>query len=102
MAETRKAGARPAFRSKPVLHCLCRQDSAFQRGELVQELLGLRAAFLILGIGEVFPRLLDERLPRYEGIASEYGYSVTSDEVAAVEDEAGFLRLVEQALERGS
>ena len=50
----------------------------------------------------VFPRLLEERMPRYEKIAREHGYTVTSEEVASVADEAGLLRLVEAAVERGS
>ncbi len=49
----------------------------------------------------VFPRLFYARIPRYERIAAEYGYTVTSDELASVRDEASFLRLVEQAIERG-
>lgn len=49
----------------------------------------------------VFPRLFYARIPRYERIAAEYGYTVTTDELATVRDAAGFLRLVEQAIERG-
>ncbi|MBK9132549.1 MAG: ATPase [Gammaproteobacteria bacterium] len=49
----------------------------------------------------VFPRLFYARIPRYERIAAEYGYTVTTDELATVRDAAGFLRLVEQAVERG-
>lgn len=47
-----------------------------------------------------FPRLFYSRLPRYEAVAAEYGYSVTSEEVAAVKDEADFVDLVVAAIER--
>lgn len=48
-----------------------------------------------------FPRLFYARIPRYERIAAEYGYTITSDELATVRDAAGFLRLVEQAVASG-
>ncbi len=48
----------------------------------------------------MFPRLFRARLPRYEAIAREYGYTITTDELALVETEAQFLQLVELALER--
>lgn len=48
----------------------------------------------------MFPRLFYSRLPRYQAIAGEYGYTLTTDELAQAKDEAGFLRLVERALER--
>ncbi|WP_020559725.1 hypothetical protein [Thiofilum flexile] len=48
----------------------------------------------------VFPRLFHSRLPRYEAIARDYGYTVTSEEVAAVKNEADFNRLIESALAR--
>ena len=47
----------------------------------------------------VFPRLFRSRVPRYEAIASR-GYTVTSQEVAAVRDEQDFLSLVETAIAR--
>lgn len=47
----------------------------------------------------VFPRLFHSRLPRYETIA-EQGYTVTSEEVAQVKNEADFLVLLERAIER--
>ena len=50
----------------------------------------------------VFPRLFYARIPRYERIAADYGYTVTTDELATVRDAAGFERLVEQAVERGA
>lgn len=50
----------------------------------------------------VFPRLFYTRIPRYEAIANAYGYTVTTDELAQVRDESGFLRLIEQAIARQS
>ncbi len=50
----------------------------------------------------VFPRLFYARIPRYERIAEAYGYTVTTDELAGVTDEAGFSRLVESAIARSS
>jgi hypothetical protein len=48
----------------------------------------------------VFPRLFRSRLPRYEAIAAPHGYTVTSQEIAQVRDEADFLALVEAAIAR--
>ena len=48
----------------------------------------------------VFPRLFHSRLPRYEAIASQYGYTVTSEEVAKVRTEADFNVLIETAIQR--
>lgn len=48
----------------------------------------------------VFPRLFHSRLPRYEAIARDYGYTVTSEEAAQVRDEHDFNALVEMAIER--
>ena len=48
----------------------------------------------------VFPRLFHSRIPRYEAIAKPYGYTVTSQEVAQVRDEADFLELLETVIER--
>jgi hypothetical protein len=47
----------------------------------------------------VFPHLFHSRLPKYDAIA-ELGYSVTSEEVARVDDGADFVRLLETAIER--
>lgn len=47
----------------------------------------------------VFPRLFHSRIPRYEQIARR-GYSVTSQEVAQVANEQGFLDLIETAIAR--
>jgi hypothetical protein len=48
----------------------------------------------------VFPRLIRSRGPRYEVIAKTHGYVVTTPEVAAVQDEAQFLALIESVLGR--
>jgi shikimate kinase len=48
----------------------------------------------------MFPRLFYSRLPRYEAIAAEFGYTVTTDELALVKSETAFLRLVEEVLDR--
>lgn len=48
----------------------------------------------------VFPRLFRARLPRYEQIAREYGYTITTEEIAGVRNEKGFLALVEKAVAR--
>lgn len=48
----------------------------------------------------VFPRLFYSRLPRYEAIAEEFGYIVTTDELTLVKSESAFLRLVEEVLDR--
>lgn len=49
----------------------------------------------------VFPRLFHSRIPRYEAIAKN-GYTVTSEEVAQVENEHDFLKLLETAIARES
>ncbi|OGI40869.1 MAG: ATPase [Candidatus Muproteobacteria bacterium RBG_16_62_13] len=48
----------------------------------------------------MFPRLFRSRVPRYEAIAREHGYTISSDELKETRDEASFLRLVERVLER--
>ena len=48
----------------------------------------------------MFPRLFYSRVPRYQAIADQHGYTIGTDEFREVRDEAGFLRLVEKALER--
>ena len=48
----------------------------------------------------VFPRLFHSRVPRYEAIARPHGYTVTSQEVAAVRGEQDFLDLLESAIAR--
>ncbi|MFK8067890.1 MAG: ATPase [Gammaproteobacteria bacterium] len=46
----------------------------------------------------VFPRLFYARIPRYEVIADQYGYTVTSDELLKVSNEEQFLKLIEGKL----
>lgn len=46
----------------------------------------------------VFPRLFYARIPRYKSIADEYGYTVSAEDVAAVQDEESFLALIESVL----
>ncbi|MBU1191503.1 MAG: ATPase [Gammaproteobacteria bacterium] len=48
----------------------------------------------------MFPRLFYSRIPRYEAIASEHGYTITTTDLATVQDEADFMRLIERALEQ--
>jgi len=48
----------------------------------------------------VFPKLFSARVPRYEVIAKEYGYTVSSEEIAQVNNEADFNALVEKAIAR--
>lgn len=50
----------------------------------------------------VFPRLFHSRVPRYEAIAQPHGYTVSSEDVAQVRDEADFLALVESAIARAA
>jgi hypothetical protein len=47
----------------------------------------------------VFPRLFHSRLPRYDEIA-KFGYSVTSEEIDQVQNDADFLSMLEMAIER--
>ncbi|MBI5451559.1 MAG: ATPase [Gammaproteobacteria bacterium] len=48
----------------------------------------------------MFPRLFYSRIPRYEAIAGQYGYSITTDELWQVKSPADFITLVEQAIKR--
>lgn len=48
----------------------------------------------------VFPRLFYSRIPRYEAMAADYGYTVTTEEVWAVRTEQDFVELVARAIER--
>ena len=47
----------------------------------------------------IFPHLFHSRLPRYDAIA-KLGYTVTSEEVEGVRDDADFLQLLELAISR--
>lgn len=46
----------------------------------------------------VFPELFKSRLPRYQAIADQYGYTVDADDIANVKTEADFIQLVADAL----
>lgn len=48
----------------------------------------------------MFPRLFRSRIPRYEAIARNHGYTVTTEELARVGSEEDFLALIETALDR--
>ncbi len=48
----------------------------------------------------VFPRLFHARIPRYEAIAGEFGYTITSEELARVADAGEFLDLIATCLDR--
>ena len=48
----------------------------------------------------IFPRLFHSRIPRYEAIANEHGYTVSSEEVSQVRDEQDFIDLVSTAISR--
>jgi hypothetical protein len=50
----------------------------------------------------MFPRLFYSRIPRYEAIAEQYGYTITTEELHDLQDESDFLKLVETALLRQS
>jgi hypothetical protein len=50
----------------------------------------------------MFPRLFYSRIPRYEAIAEQYGYTITTEELHDLQDEGDFLKLVETALLRQS
>ncbi|MEJ2308576.1 MAG: ATPase [Gammaproteobacteria bacterium] len=49
----------------------------------------------------VFPRLFHDRIPRYEAIAREHGYSISSAEVMQLGSEADILDLIAEAIARG-
>ena len=48
----------------------------------------------------VFPRLFKSRIPRYDAIASRYGYTISSEEVFDLRSENDFNQLVESVLLR--
>ena len=48
----------------------------------------------------VFPELFKARVPRYEAIVAEYGYTVDGDDVAKVQSEDDFIQLIAQAIAR--
>jgi len=48
----------------------------------------------------VFPELFKARIPRYEAIAQQYGYTVDGDEAALVKSEEDFIALIARAIAR--
>lgn len=46
----------------------------------------------------IFPKLFHTRLPRYEAIASEFGYTIDAEAIAGVSDEADFIALISRSL----
>ena len=46
----------------------------------------------------VFPKLFKSRIPRYEGIADQYGYTISTTDLWQVQSEQDFLSLIEKAL----
>jgi len=48
----------------------------------------------------MFPRLFYSRIPRYEKIAEDYGYTISTNELSGVSTEEDFLCLIEKALSR--
>ncbi|OAI28222.1 ATPase [Methylomonas sp. MED-D] len=50
----------------------------------------------------VFPELFKARVPRYEAIAAQYGYTVSADETARIQSEQDFIELIAAAIDRQS
>jgi len=48
----------------------------------------------------IFPKLFYSRIPRYEAIAREYGYTITTEELTKVSSVEGFMQLIESSIER--
>jgi hypothetical protein len=48
----------------------------------------------------VFPFLFEARAPRYQAIAGDYGYTVSTDDLAGVTGEQSFIELVETVVAR--
>jgi len=46
----------------------------------------------------VFPRLFYSRIPRYEAITAQYGYTISTRQAGAVQSEKDFLCLIEKVL----
>ncbi|HGX93520.1 MAG TPA: ATPase [Candidatus Tenderia sp.] len=50
----------------------------------------------------IFPRLFNSRIPRYDAIAEQYGYTITTTELSQVQSDDDFFALVETALQRSA
>jgi hypothetical protein len=48
----------------------------------------------------VFPKLFYSRIPRYEEIAKQYGYTITTSELKQVNNESDFIELISEAIKR--
>lgn len=48
----------------------------------------------------MFPKLFYSRIPRYEAIANQFGYTISTDELKGVNSESDFLSLIENVLQR--
>ena len=46
----------------------------------------------------IFPQLFYSRIPRYEAIADQYGYTIKSEDLYQIKTEADFITLVENAI----
>lgn len=49
----------------------------------------------------VFPRLFYARIPRYQAIAKQYGYTVSSELIATVKNEQDFLNVIREVIGKG-
>ena len=50
----------------------------------------------------IFPKLFYSRIPRYDALVEQHGYSITTDELANVSSESDFLTLIETAISRAT
>ncbi len=82
---------RPAF--------LDRQLAQFMQERSLSEVSAIQPDDFVLWM---FPRLFAARVPRYENIAREYGYTLRADSLAQVHTEADFIRCIQQVLETTS
>ncbi len=82
---------RPAF--------LDRQLAQFMQERSLTEVSAIQPDDFVLWM---FPRLFAARVPRYENIAREYGYTLRADSLTQVHSEADFIRCIEQVLETTS
>ncbi|MFW5443813.1 MAG: ATPase [Methylococcaceae bacterium] len=48
----------------------------------------------------IFPKLFNSRLPRYQAIADQYGYTLDANDVANVSDEYEFIQLISDAISK--